>query len=158
MQVTLLAPNVLDLGDAGHPSYRSVAGVGILIQLNGEADTGTFAQPLTVDLSGREIRPGDQAAVWDGSTFRFIGGSVTAGTEEFSYHRGIEQDFAVLAPVRGGSGHRPGQAQGTGATTRFSRGGYLSDVVLESVFFAPAGAFPAGFGVRSAGWLAARSH
>lgn len=154
VQITLLAPNVLDLGDAGHSGYRSVGGIGILIQVNGRTFTGTFAKPITVELSGREIRPGDRVAVWNGTSFSFIGGTETAETEEFSYDSGAEQDFAVLAPLRGGGrGHRPGDLGGR--TTGFSRTGYLGDVVLESVFFTPVNAPLTGIGVHSAEWFAA---
>jgi hypothetical protein len=157
VQITLLAPNVLGLGDAGHSGYRSVGGIGILIQVNGKTFTGTFAKPITVEVSGREIRPGDRVAVWNGTSFSFIGGTETAGTEEFSYDSGAEQDFALLAPLRGGGGGlRPGQRGGPARITGFSRTGYLGDVVLESVFFTPVNAPLVGVGVHSAEWLAAR--
>ena len=124
-----------------------------LIQVNGRTFTGTFAKPITVELSGREIRPGDRVAVWNGTSFSFIGGTETAETEEFSYDSGAEQDFAVLAPLRGGGrGHRPGDLGGR--TTGFSRTGYLGDVVLESVFFTPVNAPLTGIGVHSAEWFA----
>jgi hypothetical protein len=156
VQITLLAPNVRNLGDAGHSDYRSVGGIGILIQVNGTTFTGTFAKPITVDLSGREIRPRDRVAVWNGTSFSFIGGTETGETEEFSYDSGAEQDFAVLTPLRGGGrGDRPGQRGGPARTTGFSRTGYLGDVVLESVFFTPVNAPLAGIGVHSAEWLAA---
>lgn len=153
-QVTLLAPSVQGIGQAGHSGYRAIGGVGILVQINGKTYTGTFAKPFTVELSGREIRPGDRVAVWNGTTFTFIASTETGHTEEFSYGSGAEQDFAVLAPA-GGIGHR--NRPGPGRTTRFSRPGQMSDVVLESLFLA-AGQYRAGLGVLSPEWLAARSH
>lgn len=154
-QITLLAPSVHGIGRAGHLDYRAIGGVGILVQVNGTTYTGTFAKPFTVELSGRQIRPGDRAAVWNGTTFVFISSTETGDTEEFTYDSGAEQDFAVLAPLRGGRG---GQRGAPARTTGFSRRGQLSHLVLESMFLAPSDQYRAGSGVLSPEWLAARSH
>ena len=98
VQITLLAPNARGIGTGIHSCERAVGGVGIVVQVNGKTDTGAFAKPLTVELSGREIRAGDRVAVWNGTRFVFIGATETGDTEEFSYDSGAEQDFAVLAP------------------------------------------------------------
>jgi len=164
VQITLLAPDARGIGTGIHSCERAVGGVGIVVQINGKTDTGAFAKPFTVELSGREIRPGDRVAVWNGKSFVLIGGSETGDTEEFSYDSGAEQDFAVLAPSGpgrcrpggGGTGH--GHRRGVGRTTRFSRQEQLSHEVLESMFFAAAGQRPAAIGVLSPQWLAARSH
>jgi len=160
-QVTLLAPNVRGIGDAGHSRYRIVAGVGVPIQVNGRALTGTVTRPITVRLSGRQIRPADRMAVWNGANFALIAGRATASTEAFGYHSAAEQDFAVLAPRPGGRGHRPGQRpgqRGEPALAGFSRAGQLSQVMLQRMFFAPLSAVPAGAGVLSVAWPAVRSH
>jgi hypothetical protein len=109
-QVTLLAPSVQGIGNAGHSRYRTVAGAGVLIQVNGRTCAGAVAKPITMELSGRQIRPGDRAAVWNGTNFAFIAGRAAGNTEEFGYRSGAEQDFAVLAPGHGASREQhPGQ-------------------------------------------------
>jgi hypothetical protein len=156
VQITLLAPNARGIGTGIRSCWRAVGGVGIVVQINGTTYTGIFAKPFTVELSGREIRPGDRVAVWNGTSFAFIPATETGDTEEFSYKGGAKQDFAVLAPSGPGS-CQPGVTRATGAT-RFSHQGQLSDAVLESMFFAAAGQRPAAIGVLSPEWLAARNH
>ncbi len=159
VQVTLLAPFLTGIGDAGHPGYRAIGGVGIEILVNGKPFTGTLAKPITVEISGRAVRPGDRVAVWNGKTWQFIGSAATGNTVEFTYRSA--GDFVVLAPSggpgRGGpGGGRPGRGQVR--VRQFSRQRELNDMILESQFFAPSGASPAGIGVFSAQWLAARSN
>src|ERR1039458_6738353 len=45
VQITLTAPNQPGIGNGGHLGYRSIGGVGVLIQVNGKAYTGNFAHP-----------------------------------------------------------------------------------------------------------------
>lgn len=158
VQVVLLSPFLAGIGDGGHPGYRAIGGVGIEFLVNGKPYTATLAKPITVQISGGRIRPGDEVAVWNGSRFVLIGSTEAGGTEDFTTRSA--GDFVVLAPSRGRGpeGHRPGRGHGFARPARFTGRADLGEVVLESIFFAPVGADQAGTGVRSAQWLAARGH
>ncbi len=163
VQITLLAPNARGIGTGIHPCLRAVGGVGIVVQINGKTYTGSFNKPFTVQMSGKPIGPSDQVAVWNGSRFVFIPATVSRGSAVWRYSSGAEQDFAILAPVGPGEcrpvGGRAGHQSGRPVrTTRFSNRGRLTDMVLESLFLAPAGQYRAGIGVLTPEWLAARSH
>ena len=42
VQLTITAPNVREIGNAGHPGYRAICGIGVGITVNGTIYTGTF--------------------------------------------------------------------------------------------------------------------
>ena len=48
VQITLTAPDVAGIADAGFAGYQAVGGVGILVQENGTAYPGTFLKPLSL--------------------------------------------------------------------------------------------------------------
>jgi hypothetical protein len=147
VQVTLLAPDALGVGNSA-PGYRAVAGVGVLITVNGNPYTGPFGHSLTLDISGAQITSRDRLAAWNGTKFVIVSSTESGHTEQVSF-KASAADFIVLAPSGGGT---------TGATrfTFASRRG-AGNVVLDSVFFTPAGLSPAGAGVLAPQWLAARS-
>ncbi len=141
VQISITAPSVSGIGDAGHPGYRAVCGVGVGIAVNGHAYTGTFGHSLTLTISGFLIKPGERVALWNGTTFAFTGSPVGHYSAVISF-KGSGEDFVVLAP--GDEGGRPAVASGTRHGARD---------VLTSLFLAPAGQSPAGIGVLAPRWL-----
>ena len=77
VQITLDAPDELGIGGGGHPGYRSVGGVGVLVEVNGKPYTGNFAHRLTLDITGFSIGPRDRVGEWNGTIFRFIGANAS---------------------------------------------------------------------------------
>ena len=57
------------IGNAGHPGYHALCGIGVGITVNGTIYTGTFGHRLTLGIAGFAIRPGDRVVVWNGSSF-----------------------------------------------------------------------------------------
>jgi hypothetical protein len=114
VQVTITQPYAqagacqggLGIGNAGFPGYRTVGGVGILVQLNGVAYRGIFARPLVLRLASRSIARSSLVVRWNGMRFVKVPHAVV--------RRGLARvrvrassDFAVLV--------RAGQAPGTDA-------------------------------------------
>jgi hypothetical protein len=149
VQVTLLAPNVLGVGNAD-PGYRAIGGVGVLITVNGKPYTGTFGHSLTLDISGPEITSQDRLAAWNGTKFVFVGSIDSGHTEQVSF-KASAADFMVLAPTGGGTTR--------GRTTAFNAGSLrvTGNAVLDSVYFTPEGRSPLGIGVLAPRWLVVRS-
>lgn len=143
VQVTIAAPNVLDIGSAGHPHYRAVGGVGVLLQVNGTIYTGRFSAPLTLTVSGRHIPVGSRVAVWTGRRFAFMRSRESHNREVIAFRRGAEQDFAVLAPLRVAlESHATGLSRGRSPAAMDA-----GEAVLTSVFLSPAGQSPRAIGV-----------
>ena len=119
VQLTITAPNVLEIGNAGDPGYRAICGIGIGITVNGTIYTGTFGHQLTLTIPGFAIKHGDRVVLWNGTSFGFVPATVSSIGVQFSF-TGSGEDFAVLAPragwpVRGPSGrgqHRRPQQPG----------------------------------------------
>ena len=158
VQITLEAPDELGIGGGGHPGYRSVGGVGVLVEVNGHAYTGNFAHRLTLDITGFSIGPRDRVGEWNGTIFKFIGANATGHTVVISFVG--SEDFAVFAPGGGGgrlAAPRAGTAR-TGGTTAVTRARHMPEqAVLTSLYLAPTGSSPAGIGVLAPAWLAASS-
>ena len=150
VQVTITAPTVQDIGDGGHPGFRAVCGIGVLIEVNGKPYTGTFGHSLTLDISGVVIKPGARVAVWNGKKFVFVSAPVVTHTARISF-TGSDEDFAVLVPGRG----RFGASRGPVATTVQGSHGARTEV-LTALFLAPF-VTPAGIGVLAPEWLASIS-
>jgi hypothetical protein len=148
VQFTITAPAVREIGDAGHPGYRAICGIGVGITINGTIYTGTFGHQLTVTIAGFAIRHSDRVVVWNGTSFVFVSAAVSGIGVQFSL-TGSGEDFAVLAPRRGGQFVVPPGA--VNATTRSSHG--TREAVLTSLFLTPAGLSPAGTGVLAPEWL-----
>lgn len=150
VQVTLLAPNALGVGNSV-PGYRAVAGVGVLITVNGKPYTGPFGHSLTLDITGATITSRDRLAAWNGKTFVFVGSTESGHTEQVSF-KAAAADFIVLAPTGGGRRTRGGATRFTAASHRGTQ-----NAILDSVFFTPEGLSPLGVGVLAPRWLAPRS-
>ena len=154
VQLTITAPSVAGIGNAGHPGYRAICGVGVGITVNGKIYTGTFGHRLTLTIAGFAIRQGDRVVVWNGSSFVFVPATVAGFGLKFSF-TGSGEDFAVLQPSGGGGGGGGGQfaspRRGVNAAVRSSHGS--REAVLTSLFLTPAGLSPAGIGVLAPEWL-----
>jgi hypothetical protein len=149
VQLTITAPSVREIGNAGHPGYRAICGIGIGITVNGTIYTGTFGHQLTLTITSFAIKHGDRVVVWNGTSFVFVPSTVTTSGVQFSF-TGSGEDFAVLAPPGGGQFVVP---PGAVNATAFSSHG-TREAVLTSLFLTPAGLSPAGIGVLAPEWLA----
>ena len=154
VQVTITAPDVTAIGSGGHPGYRALGGVGVLLQAEGTTYVKRFARPLVLTVSGRAIRAGSRVAVWKGTRFAFKASSESRAREVINVRRGTEQDFAILAPVRAWLASR-GTGSSWGHATTAVRPG---EDVLTSVFLSPAGQSLREIGVLAPKWLDAVSH
>jgi len=158
VQLTITAPSVAGIGNAGHPGFHAICGVGVGITVNGKIYTGTFGHRLTLSIAGFAIRHGDRVVVWNGSSFVFVPAAVADFGLKFSF-TGSGEDFAVLAPGRGGGRGRGGQfaspRRGVNAAVHSSHG--TREAVLTSLFLTPAGLSPAGIGVLAPEWLTINS-
>jgi hypothetical protein len=154
VQLTITAPSVAGIGNAGHPGYHALCGIGVGITVNGTIYTGTFGHRLTLSISGSAIRPGDRVVVWNGSSFVFLPASVDGFGLRFSF-TGSGEDFAVLAPGGGGGGQFASPRRGVNTAARSSHG--TREAVLTSLFLRPAGHSPAGIGVLAPEWLTINS-
>lgn len=150
VQLTITAPSVAGIGNAGHPGYHAICGIGVGITVNGKIYTGTFGHRLTLTISGFAIRHGDRVVVWNGSSFVFVPATAHDFGVQFSF-TGSGEDFAVLTPGRGGGGQFASPRRGVNAAVRSSHG--AREAVLTSLFLAPAGLSPAGIGVLAPEWL-----
>lgn len=157
VQITITAPNGLGIGNGGHPGYRPVGGVGVLVEVNGKPYTGNFAHSLILDIPRPAITSRDRAGEWNGSTFTFIGATVSGHTLQISFVG--SEDFAIIAPT--GRTRFAGQRTGSvraGQTTAVIRSRQVPEqAVLTSLYLAPARMSPAGIGVLAPEWLAASS-
>jgi hypothetical protein len=153
VQLTITAPNVREIGNAGHPGYRAICGIGIGITVNGTIYTGTFGHQLTLTITGFAVKHGDRVVHWNGTNFAFVPATVSSIGVQFSF-TGSGEDFAVLAPRRGGQFVVPPGA--VNAAAHYSQG--TREAVLTSLFLAPAGLSPAGIGVLAPEWLTVISH
>ena len=95
-------PTVRGSVTAGQPGYRAICGVGVLIQVNGKAYTGNFGHPLTLDISGFQIRPGDRVVVVE------------------------RQELRTFVPATDGRSHGAVQPPGSGRTSRCCAAGRVA--------------------------------
>src|ERR1022692_735892 len=100
VQITLTAPDVGDIGNAGFRHERAFSGVGVLIQVDGQTYSGHFRKPLHLTLKSRRINARDLFVVWNGSRFvRVPRDTVHGHTDFIVFGSEHEQDFAVLGHV-----------------------------------------------------------
>ena len=59
-QVSAPSHNVREIGNAGHPGYRAICGIGIGITVNGTIYTGTFGHQLALTITGFAIKHGNR--------------------------------------------------------------------------------------------------
>jgi len=98
VQITLCAPELWARGNAGFRGFRVVAGVGIQVQENGSAYTGTFLKPLTLSMSSSRITSSSVVVVWNGTAFvAATDATVTSGAAVVKFS--TDPDFAVLSPT-----------------------------------------------------------
>ena len=154
VQVTITAPDVTAIGSGGHPGYRALGGVGVLLQAGGTTYVKRFGRPLVLTVSGRAIKAGSRVAVWKGTRFAFRASSESRAREVITVRRGTEQDFAILAPVRAWLASRATALSRGRATGAFRPG----EAVLMSVFLSPAGRSATGIGVLAPERLGVGSH
>ncbi len=156
VQITITAPGVRGIGHGGHPGYRPVCGVGVLVQVNGKAYTGNFAHSLTLDISGPGISSRDRVGEWNGTEFKFVSAAEAGDTIRIRFLG--SEDFAVFAPTGARfAGQRTGSTRQGHVTAVFRGNRAAETLVLTSVFLTPAGRSPAGIGVLSREWLGASS-
>ena len=67
VQITITAPDLNAVGDAGLDDYKAVAGVGIEIQVNGQHYPGTFLKPLILTIRTSSITASSVVVVWNGT-------------------------------------------------------------------------------------------
>ena len=112
VQITLTAPDVSEIGDAGFRHERAFSGVGVIVQLDGQTYSGQFLRPLGLTLESRRINASDLFVVWNGTRFvRVFRTTVHGHTAFVAVESGNEQDFAELSHVRG---HRRGHFTAAG--------------------------------------------
>ncbi len=146
VQITLTAPDVREIGNAGFRHERAFSGVGVLIQVDGQTYTGHFGKPLHLILKSHRINAGDLFVVWNGTRFVRVPLDADHGhTDVIIFGSEHEQDFAVLRHV---SGRR---------RVHFTAAGnhQVGVEILARAFFAPAGSPAPGLGVLATGWLQA---
>lgn len=98
VQITITAPNLFAVGDAGVAGYKAVAGVGILVQENGSAYPGTFLKPLILTIRTPLITTSSVVVVWNGAAFvTETDATVAAGVAVVRFD--TDPDFAVLSPL-----------------------------------------------------------
>ena len=113
VQITLTAPDLAAIGDAGVVCHWAVAGVGIQVQEHGSTYPGTFLKPLTLTASSSSITSSSVVVVWNGTAFvTESSATVTAGSATVTFDS--DPNFAVLAPTGTATCAVPGA---TGATT-----------------------------------------
>jgi hypothetical protein len=98
VQITLTAPDLGAIGNAGFRSFSVVAGVGIQVQENGSTYPGTFLKPLTLDISSSSITSSSLVVVWNGTAF-VTDPSATVRSGEARSSFDTDPDFAVLTPA-----------------------------------------------------------
>ncbi len=148
VQITLTAPDVAQIGDAGFRHDRAFSGVGVLIQVDGQTYPGHFRRPLHLTLESHEIDARDLFVVWNGTRFVRVPRDTDHGHTDFIvFDSEHEQDFAVLKPARG---RRRGHL--TAVDNR-----HVGVEVLTREFLVPAGSPLSGLGVLAPEWLQAVS-
>lgn len=144
VQITLTAPDVSEIGDAGFRHERAFSGVGVIVQLDGQTYSGQFLRPLGLTLESRRINASDLFVVWNGTRFvRVFRTTVHGHTAFVAVESGNEQDFAELSHVRG---HRRGHFTAAGDHR-------VGAEFLARELFAPAGSQLFGLGVLAPEWL-----
>jgi hypothetical protein len=138
------------IGNAGFRGYRTIGGVGILVQRGGVTLHGFFRKPLIVQLTSASISRSSLIVVWNGRHFvivrsaRVRNGLATVGVD-------INSDFAVLS--RTGLFHSSEAASSSRSLSASTEATMLSAEFMTAAFYRPAGLPPPGLGVRTLRWL-----
>jgi hypothetical protein len=106
-QVTLTAPSLAAIGDAGFAGLKAVAGVGIMVQQNGSNYKGTFHKRLALGMQSSSITSSSIDVVWNGTAFvAKPSAKDKKGTTTLTF--GTDPDFAVLTPTKTSTAAIPG--------------------------------------------------
>jgi hypothetical protein len=98
VQITVTAPNVRAIGDAGFPGFEAIGGVGIQIQRNGVPYQGDFLKSLKLDTTSPSLTRSDVVVRWNGR--RFVDDhsvDLDGHMDQVGFH--TDPDFAILAPT-----------------------------------------------------------
>jgi len=110
LQVTLTAPDLARIGDAGFRGYAAVGGVGVLVQKNGSKYQGKFAKKLSLSIVSRSINSLSVVVMWNGTAFvTEPGATVRSGSATVRFDS--DPNFAVLASkkIQGATGAATGK-------------------------------------------------
>lgn len=98
VQITVTAPNVRAIGDAGFPGFEAISGVGIQVQRNGSPYRGAFRKPLKLDTTSPSLTRSDIVVRWNGR--RFVDDhSVDLDGHMDQVGFQTDPDFAILTPT-----------------------------------------------------------
>jgi hypothetical protein len=86
------------IGSGGFRGYRTLGGVGILVQQHGSADRRTFARPVVLRITSASIRPSSLVVMWNGR--RFVKAAAVIGHRSATVRVLASSDIAVLARIR----------------------------------------------------------
>jgi hypothetical protein len=150
VQVTITAPDVSAIGNAGFRRYLALGGVGVLIQVNGTTYPGAFRRGVTLDMTSPGISRADLVVVWNGERFVIVGARERSDTEALRFYSEAEEDFAVLMPAR--LRHGGGAADAVRAV-RMSADAVsaVTDAGFTAMFFRPGDSPEPGLGVLALG-------
>ncbi len=99
VQITITAPDLYAVGDAGRVGYKTVAGAGIQIQANGQPYPGTFLKPLILTFRKSSITASSIVVVWNGTAFvTETDATVMSGPAVIRFD--TDPDFAILSPTQ----------------------------------------------------------
>jgi hypothetical protein len=126
VQITVTAPDLAAIGNAGFAGLFAVGGVGIQVQENGSPYPGTFLKPVTLSMQSSGITSSSVVVVWNGTAFvTDSSATVTAGSATVSFDS--DPNFAVLSP----SG--TARAPIAGATTPMTGEPFLGEGIVAGV-------------------------
>ena len=86
------------IGSGGFRGYRTLGGVGILVQRQGSTSRWKFAKPLVLRITSASIRPSSLVVVWDGR--HFARAAAVIGHRSATVRVLASSDIAVLARIR----------------------------------------------------------
>ena len=99
VQITITAPDLNAIGNAGLDDYKAVAGVGIEIQVNGQHYPGKFLKPLILTIRTSSITASSVVVVWNGTAFvTETDTTIMSGVAVVRFD--TDSDFAVLSPTK----------------------------------------------------------
>ena len=98
VQITVTAPIVRAIGDAGFPGFEAIGGVGIQVQRNGSPYRGTFLKPLKLDITSPSLTRSDLVVRWNGRRF-VLDHSVDLDRQMDQISFDTDPDFAILRPT-----------------------------------------------------------
>jgi hypothetical protein len=111
VQITLTAPSVAGIGDAGFVGYEALGGVGVQVQENGSPYPGTFLKPVVLDMTSPLVTRSSIAVIWNGTRFVIdTAADLNGHVAQLTFD--TDPDFAVLAPttqVRGATSATTGK-------------------------------------------------